>query len=664
MSLLLGVVLCMPQAEPVPAFVVENRAPIERQQVLPVSMPFPRGLHAEVKAVSVNGEVFPCLTMIRWPDGSVALVQLHTRLKIPKEQRSRFEVHVLTGAESEHVEIDRPWLFPDRPELSFEFRDPWGRLYRAKLEPDSSVGTEGWLPGTSLLRSRRYVSAFHLVEDPKQVALTLRAYLTQYRGERRAELTVVLDNQSLAGPAFGPMRFSEFAIIAPASLRIRPHFIRENLLREPTLIDGGGYRQVLLGPSDQLYLGDRTAKAFRFDLYAEGAQDSDRERELARWQVRQPLVALPDLAWVRATGAFGAHGGPAPVSKITPSLASAQLMSWRLAADFGPFAGFGDPRDAAAQGTPRNGPCSLHNVLRWSSAGLLAAAEGMVLQQALRPTPGRSPRLPEATLAWRQGLSQRTITRPHGFTALDYEHFSVDLLYDYYWLTGDPFALDELRRIGSGLLPLLEALPFATSRGEGWCLQAGVLIARASGDDDLLAALLERFERVILPVLGAASASYAIPQPPHPEALQPGVDFDLPWQMAALIYGFHALYQQTGDLRVRDAIGRVAMVMARAGWLDGVGPKYLVSASDPQNFSMPVGFGPLEGTAWMQIGAFVLAAELADSEVDRSLFRQRADFLSEPHLVLGKDPSRASAIGGAAANPWFQIHLDRRSSQH
>ena len=62
----------------------------------------------------------------------------------------------------------------------------------------------------------------------------------------------------------------------------------------------------------------------------------------------------------------------------------------------------------------------------------------------------------------------------------------------------------------------------------------------------------------------------------------------------------------------------------------------------------------MEGTAWMQASAFVLAAELADSDADRSLFRTRADAL------VGE--RGAARPGGAAASPWFQIYLDRAAS--
>ncbi|MHC5063104.1 MAG: hypothetical protein ACYTG5_03915 [Planctomycetota bacterium] len=663
MSLLLGLAICLAPQEPAASFTVTNLAPMDRLQVLALPMPVPRGRHYSLDAVELAGQTFPTQTLLRWSDGSVALTQAHLRVNVPAESTQQFELSLGGTLEQAAEWRQLPWLFPELPELQFELIDPWNRRFLAELVPDESAGRDGWLAGSELLRRRRFTSDFYLVEDPQQLLFTLRAYLSMYRGERRAELTVLLDNRCEGGLPLGPVRFKQLNLISRPGLGLRPRFIKENLLEPPRMMRDGSFKQVLLGPSAQLYLGDRTAKSFRFDLFAEDAELEEELAMLARWQVRQPLVAVPDLDWVRFSGAFGMHGGPAPVFPGEQGRAGVQLQSWRLAADFGPFGGFGDPRDAAAQGTARNGPAALHNVLRWSSGDLLMVAEGMALQQSLRPPPGMLPRLPESMSAWRQGLSRRSIERPHGFTPLDYEHFSVDLLYDYYWLTGDPYALDELARIGKGLSPLLAGLPFMTSRGEGWCLQAGVQIARATGDRELIASLYRRFEEVILPELGRHPDCYAIRQPAHADALGEGESFDLPWQMAALIYGLHALFQETGSEDLRDAIVSVALIMAGPGWLEGVGPKYLLSSSNPDRYQMPVGYEALEGTAWMQIGAFELAAELAAGEADRSLLRARADALWEPQNDVGQEPEGLSASSQAAANTWFQIYLDRRPVQ-
>jgi hypothetical protein len=235
--------------------------------------------------------------------------------------------------------------------------------------------------------------------------------------------------------------------------------------------------------------------------------------------------------------------------------------------------------------------------------------------------------------------------------ALDYEHFSINLLFDYYWLTGDPLARMEIRRTVAGLPVLLKGLPFLTCRGEGWCMQAAALHEMATQDRAVLAFMRQRFRDTVRSKLGPKGVAYVLQQPPHKDAFGPTVPFDAPWQMAAFIHGLHAMYRRTGDGMFRDAAVRTALVMAGPGWLKGTGPKYLVSARDPGRYTMPVGYGPLEGTAIMQVGAFVLAEELATDTDDKQLFRRRARFIFEPYRRVEPQVNRA--------NSWFQLLLDR-----
>src|SRR5690606_38969651 len=200
-------------------------------------------------------------------------------------------------------------------------------------------------------------------------------------------------------------------------------------------------------------------------------------------------------------------------------------------------------------------PFRFGDLLRASRPGTAALRlEWQALQQTLRPTPAAAARLPEATAALRAGLSARAIARPHGYTAGGYETFSADLLHDAFQLTGDPLARHELARLGSAIRPLLAGLPFRSSRGEGAVLRAGVRVAVATGDRELLGFLRARFAEVIEPELGGGPTgrAHAIAQPPHPQALGPEHPFDVPWQMGLLVDGLCALWRATGDEAVRD----------------------------------------------------------------------------------------------------------------
>ena len=183
-------------------------------------------------------------------------------------------------------------------------------------------------------------------------------------------------------------------------------------------------------------------------------------------------------------------------------------------------------------------------------------------------------------------------------------------------------------------------------------MQAAALHEMATGDRRVLDSVKQRFRDRVRPKLGPKGASWVLRQPPHKDAFGNGVFFDAPWQMAAFVHGLHALYRRTGDAMFRDAALRTARAMAGSGWLEGTGPKYLVSAIDAGRYTMPVGYGPLEGTAIMEVGAFVLAAQMAKDVDDKQLFSRRAEFIYAPYHKVEPEVN--------AANPWFQLMLDRR----
>jgi hypothetical protein len=642
-----------------PAFTVENRARLSRDEVVRVSIPLPKGRYKKFAGLEVLGRWAPAVPLVRWSDGSLAVVQLQPRIAIPAGSRRRIVLDPkAVKAVAPVVDGEPPsWYLEGALPLRLELMDPWGESYQARLLPDVDAGEGGWLRQSTQIRVRRYRSVFHAATKKYFGVI---AYLTTFANERRAELTLLVENGIRNdGVVLGPARFKSLAlVIEDPMLKTRPRFIVENGLLAPSAGEVSkasvrrSWRQVLLADSDQWYLGDRTAKAWRFDLFVDGLEVKESQRTAARLAADAPLVALPDVEWTRSTRAFGAHGGIAN-GPGRPTLESQNMVrQWRANSEFGPFGGFGDFSDAASNGTPRNGPSALHNVVRFGSADLLRCAEGMVLQNCLRPTPGLSVRIPEITAPLRQGLSERTMRIPHGFTGLDYEHFSVDLLYDYYWLTGDLLARDELRRIGSGIQAVLTAIPFPTCRGEGWCMQAAVLIARATGDETLVRYLDKRFREQIEPALGGEGASYVLRQPPHPAAFDGRTPFDCPWQMAALIHGAAAMFEQTTLLSYRDLVVRSARVMAGPGWARGQGPKYMVAVKTASEYMMPIGFGPLEGTALMELGGFVLAESLATANADKVLFGTRAAEIFAPYQ---KVPNQRNAM-----NPWFQLFLDQK----
>ncbi|MEZ5963907.1 MAG: hypothetical protein R3F56_08695 [Planctomycetota bacterium] len=636
---------------PEPAFVVHNPSALAQDAVLVASLPLPRHWQArDLAELRVGDDAAVWTPLQRWPDGSLALVQVHWRTHLAGAARVRSAVHCLPRARAAPppAAVDVAGSWPSPLPLHTELVDPWGRVHTTSLRL-ARARDAGFV-------HEREFEGVHVSADSGSSLLGARVFLAWCGAERAGELTVVLDNgRCRDAGSVGPVRFTRFSIVVgDERLRLRPRWAVENLLRPPVAVDddgASGYRQDLLGPSPFLYLGDGTAKAFRFDA-AWDVGDATAGAALAE-RVDHAAYAFADLDWVRATGVFGVHGGPAPLASATDDLAAAAVGEWQRDAEFGPFGGFGDTKEAVALGSARQGPSALHNVLRWRSRDLLEIARAQVLQGLLRPLPGHIARLPDASRGLRQGLSERAVQQPHGFEPLEYEGISVDLLYDAWWLTGDVLAREELGRTGAAVRRLLDRLPFATSRGEGLCARALVACALATGDADLLAWTAQRMRAVVLPRL-RVSPLVALAQPPHPQAFDGAVPFDAPWQMAALVCGLHALFVATDAQEFADAAVEVARRMATHGWVEGRGPKYLMHATDPRVFCLPRAHDPLQGTARFELGAFVLARELATDDLEaQSLFARRA-------LAIA-DAARTAGVWNPAARAdrWMQLWLDR-----
>ena len=605
--------------------------------------------------------------------------------------------------------------------LETELLGPFAVRYRAKLAPDPSAGPGGLLQETPLIRVYRFRDYHRAKEASTGIGrdyLSLTAYLTLFRFFEHAELLIILGNDYLGAdkvpeakleqlPAkrdpnlrpLGSVSFKSFSLlIKNPSLSFVPRFIKENALRPPSpLLDAQaktiGWRQELIPDSGGWYLGDACSKAFPFILFAregESAETNPNEEEKLRRQTASAMASaalypLPWLSDLRKSRAFNAHGGPAPASPGTAAQAQREWRLWQDARHFGPFGSWGDFKATWRNGTPRNGSSALHLALRSGSAKLMRKAHGMCLQQALRPyhlfgldaTKHKDLFLNGLPVKNRIWLSEETLGRreaqakyakyrkglvlpkvgPYGFNAFDYEHMSVDLLYDFYCLTGSAFAREELRVLGQQLMSLLANDKFFyakawSSRGEGWCMKALALCYQASRDPQIKKHALARLHRVLDRDRGKKGFRYAVRQAAHKNAM--ARPWDAPWQQAAYVMGMDAGYRYFEDPLFRDIALDVADHMAGPGWLTGVGPKYMLATDDPKIFRMPTNYSALSGTAEFQIPAFVLAAELAreKGEDDRAKrFLSRASSIVRAHAGQGFDKLQA--------RKWFQLYFDR-----
>ncbi|MFO1053788.1 MAG: hypothetical protein U1F36_16350 [Planctomycetota bacterium] len=623
--------------DPTPAIHAVSRR--SGEFVFRVSIPWPAGAHHELQAVDVEGDLAPCVTLLRWPDGSVAVSQVHARARFEAGRERRLRIRAL---EQSAPTTSDPFPFDVPPPLRIELRDGHDRGYIAAWTEDPARALESDL-SSPRVRVRRYRSLFARDEAGAVEALfAMQGILIERAGDPVAELTVVLDNDPREGePVPGPARFRSLRILADGdgpAMRLRHAALSGGT---PVVRETSQGRVVeLVGPDDTAYLGDRTQLVFRLDI----------ARDTAHLDGAGAVFAVPDAEWTRTTGAFAAFGGPTrPDPQIDDAISS--LHRWRRRTVAGsPFALLADVLDPASDGV-RTAPIALHDVLLWRSRELAELAEATALRQGLRPTPATEPRLADEAAHLRAGLGPRAIATPHGVHVLDYEHFGVDLLFDEYWSTGDPWVRGELARVGHGLLPLLAHVAMRTSRGEGRCLRAGVLIARATADRSLLTALVAHAEREVLPRIAAAPRGCAIVQPPHPRAFASELPFDAPEQMAELSLGLVALAEATDRDALRDAALEVTRRIARDAWITGYGPAGYVGAGDRPELLGAPGEIARFGESAVVACALCVAHGIARSEQDRRLFARRVDEL--------RGDSRVPPAAMASTDGWEQIVRDR-----
>ena len=711
----------LPATATVSRFSVQNLSPYPRKEVIQASIPFPKGGHKSLKNLSIQGYPTSWRVLTRWGDGSCQWGQARFVTTLPAGKTVRFKViRKENPIPKEEFRLGSKILpLLAAPNLETEVVDSFGVVYRCRIHPGSQEGKWKLLEDGPLVRVYRF-RGYHFPKDPSKPGigrdfLSLTAYFTVFRGFDHAKLTLFLGNdyQGRDNPGgkkdpnlypLGTVRLRRFSLLVHSNaLAFVPRFIKENRLTPPISLPGPkgvkGFRQDLLGPGKNLYLGDATRKGFPLILFApQGKRDhppttpeETLRRQTAHAMALFPLWAMPNLEDVRKSRAMNAHGGPAPATPDLPQRALDEYRRWIMGPHFGPFGTWGDVAETGTTGTPRNRVVGLDLAVRSGNPLLMRKAEGFCLQQQLRPyhlfglvvnpdldvylaglplrnggkwvsgeTLGRKS-IPKVYERYREGLNLPWIG-PYGMNAYDYEHFTLDILYDYYCLTGSPWVKEELRLLGQHLKGLLTPKKYnrrwvGTSRGEGWCMKALALCFYATGDPSLKKHAIHRLHKILDRDRGKGKLTYASRQYPHPNAFGKGVYWDAPWQQGAYVMGMHACFQAFEDPLFRTIAIDVARFMAGPGWIEGVGPKYFVSVDDPKQYKLPVGYSPLGGTGEFENPAFVLAAELAETigkTQEEKKFMDRAWTILEAHAHKG--------LGELCANKWFQIHMDRYPS--
>jgi hypothetical protein len=247
----------------------------------------------------------------------------------------------------------------------------------------------------------------------------------------------------------------------------------------------------------------------------------------------------------------------------------------------------------------------------------------------------------------------------NGFRPFDIEHWSMDLLFDYWTVTGDAWAKEELRQLGESLRGLLRPNGYYTSeimpaRAEGWCLQGFVQAHLATGDLRFRNAALDRLHGIFDRDREKESPvrAYVV----DTDGVRPGwpgpLAYALPWQHGPLLYGLLAAWKHFGDPLALQLASAVPQVVQHA-WVRNVpttqfgfvaeGLRYYVPLRvdganvaadhfDAQYGGVRFGDGPLRGAHSFLLGGLLMLAETAPAAADRDLARQYGELLLQAPL--------------------------------
>jgi hypothetical protein len=526
-----------------PRFDVENSSSSERTDTILASIPFPIGMIANLDSVGVSGRATAWMPLQTWPDGSVRVAQAQFTDDLSASTSKRYEVvrdvTPLRGAFEPNE-----WLaqFGDGLRLKARTRDNGNRAYEA----ETTVLGGDVLHETPLVRySRKRV--YHLPTGSgglNRDFLTSTFYVQEYRDTPFITVDWIIGNDYLGkdDPAgstdpnlypLGGIDVNEASLLVRGAEEVRAFQPDWHEIDAP-VAEGDWVRFEAMRDT---YIDDGQTRRYRFHLRVEhpGATEpvKQRWRDSFTARVDHTLYPLCDVeTWQKSEG-LGLHGGPVDGPSDGAARAAADFDRWVNGGNFGTWGDFGDVNYTGTSGTPRNTTVSWDaaRAIQTRSRNLMRLFEAKAWMQAIRPyhlfglTVGAeeeiylwypmaiSPRTSDITdeslgrrNLWRNdpwaGFRTRTNHSAHGFNGYDAEHWTTDLLFDYWTLTGDPWAREELRQLGESLkgamrLRLYASANMRVARAEGWCMIGFVQSYLATGDQALKDYAVRRIREIV-----------------------------------------------------------------------------------------------------------------------------------------------------------------------
>ncbi|MFN3244044.1 MAG: hypothetical protein ACE37K_21235 [Planctomycetota bacterium] len=606
---------------------------MERTGTWRASVPFAWGQVSTLDGLGVTGQQTAWHVLQRWPDQSIRVAQAQWTQTLPASSVATVTIDHATTMVGPFV--PHPVFAGGLPELGSRVVDRFGIAYHAEIAGAGEV-----LQQSPLVRVRRW-RTHHRTAPAVGIDrdfLSSTFYVTELHDEPVVLVDWLLGNDYLgedqpngsSDPDLYPLGDVD---VEAASFRFRGADLglayrgAEHGVG-PASSDPDGFvsRRVM----SATWLADGQTRRYRFLLYrddpAATTPQLQQARAAAEARVATPVRTLATHQSWRDTHALGLLGGPGQPPSDAAQRAAVAWSDWSSAAHFGTWGSRGDPLVTGQTGTPRNHPLSpeLAHAVQSRDLRMLTVLEQKAWIQAARPyhlfglsvhqlggvllwsgVPGPQDLSPESFGRRRlreQGLYDdyrqhaNGADRAHGFEPFDVEHWSTDLLFDYWTVSGDEWAREELRQLGESLRGVLRLNGFYTSdalaaRAEGWCMQSFVHAFLATGDLRFRDAALDRAHGVVDRDRVADGAYRALfVSGTDPRTNWPGPHrFYMPWQHGAVLFGYLAAWKFFGDPLLLTICDDVTYGVAH-GWVQNVGHPQFGFVVDGLRYYVPVGY--------------------------------------------------------------------------
>ncbi len=633
-------------------FSVANSASIDRTETIRASVPFPRGGYPSLANLIVSGFQTAWLPMQTWPDGTVKVAQ------------AQFTDTLLAGStKTYHVARDETaqtgpfvrnaWVGQAAAmQIGAEVRDTFSVTYRALASGAGTVVQETPFVQTKRWRTYHTASSGGIGRD----YLSSMFYTTEFRDLPFVVVDWVLGNDYLGtdnipsgnnDPNLRPLGCVDVKLArflckgVQGSQAYRP--TEEGISAAQSIGDGFTAFQVM----QDTFLDDAQTRRYRFLLRCEPSNanpiDVSRWRGVATAMLQNPLYPLATHATWEDTSAAGLLGGPIAGPADSRARADADYGSWAASNHFGTWGTRGDVLVTGTTGTPRNQPLTqeLGRAIQAQHAGLLQKLEQMAWAQAMRPyhlwglqvgaeqqlllwdgvpiypgsrdlsheSLGRRPLYASGAYAAYRTLNQGQ-QRAHGWEHFDHEHWSNDLLFDYWTASGDAWAKEELRQLGESLKATMRLTTYSTAhmqavRAEGWCMQGFAQIYQATQDASLKAYAMRRVNEIVNVERMASHASKALAfQANYAGTYFPmSHQFYMPWQHGALLYGYLGAYRSFNEPILLDIAEDVVEAVQYA-WVNNYQDPARGLVASGLRYYVPISYNgtPVAANYWDTVG--------------------------------------------------------------